>query len=72
MNFGTNMYNWIMNNAGPLDLVALIFIGLWFFFRREFSKLPGLGVVGVIGSLLIFNGDGVKNFLLSIGNSLIS
>lgn len=72
MNFGTNMYNWIMNNASPIYLGVLIFIGLWFLFRREFSKLPALAVIGVIGSLLIFNGDGVKNFLLAIGNSLIS
>ena len=72
MNFGTNMYNWIMNNASPLYLGALIVIGVWFIVNREFSKLPALGVIGVIGSLLIFNGDGVKNFLLAIGNSLIS
>ena len=30
MNFGTNMYNWIMNNASPLYLGALIVIGVWF------------------------------------------
>ena len=37
MNFGTNMYNWIMNNASPLYLGALIVIGVWFFVKREFS-----------------------------------
>ena len=72
MNFGTNMYNWIMNNAGPIYLCALIGIGVWFIIKSEFSKLPALAVIGVISSLLIFNGDGVKNFLLAIGNSLIS
>ena len=72
MNFGMNLYNWIMNNASPIYLGALIFIGVYFIIKREFSKLPSLLVIGVIGSLLIFNGDGVKNFLLSIGNSLIS
>lgn len=72
MNFGTNLYNWIMNNASPIYLCALIGIGIWFIIKREFSKLPALAVIGVIGSLLIFNGDGVKNFLLAIGNSLIS
>lgn len=72
MNFGTNMYNWVMNNASPIYLLTLALIGLWFLFKREFSKLPALVAIGLIGSLLIFNGDGVKNFLLAIGNSLIS
>lgn len=72
MNFGTNMYNWLMGNASPIFLGVLLVIGVILLIKREFSKLPALLAIGVIGSLLIFNGDGVKNFLLAIGNSLIS
>ena len=71
MNFGTNMYNWIMNNASPIYLCALIGIGIWFIVKREFSKLIGFLVVSLIAVGLVFNAAGVKDVLLTLFNQII-
>ena len=34
MNFGVNMYNWLLSNAQPLVLVAIVVIGLYLGFKR--------------------------------------
>ena len=41
MNFGVNLYNWLLSNAQPLVLVAIVVIGLYLGFKREFTKLIG-------------------------------
>lgn len=39
MNFGQNLYNWFLSNAQSLVLLAIVVIGLYLGFKREFSKL---------------------------------
>ena len=45
MNFGQNLYNWFLSNAQSLVLLAIVVIGLYLGFKREFSKLIGFLVV---------------------------
>ena len=49
MNFGVNLYNWLLSNAQPLVLVAIVVIGLYLGFKREFTKLIGFLVVAMLG-----------------------
>ena len=48
MNFGVNLYNWLLSNAQPLVLVAIVVIGLYLGFKREFTKLIGFLVVAML------------------------
>lgn len=41
MNFGVNLYNWFLTNAQSLVLMAIVVIGIYLGFKREFSKLIG-------------------------------
>ena len=46
MNFGQNPYNWFLSYAQSLVLMAIVVIGIYFRFKREFYKLIGFLVVG--------------------------
>ena len=48
MNFGQNLYNWFLSNAQSLVLLAIVVIGLYLGFKREFSKLIGFLVVSLV------------------------
>ena len=41
MNFGQNLYTWFLSNAQSLVLMAIVVIGIYLGFKREFSKLIG-------------------------------
>lgn len=47
MNFGQNLYNWFLSNAQSLVLMAIVVIGIYLGFKREFSKLIGFLVVAL-------------------------
>ena len=66
MNFGQNLYNWFLSNAQSLVLLAIVVIGLYLGFKREFSKLIAIIAVG-----LVFNAAGVKDILLELFNRII-
>ena len=38
MNFGQNLYQWFLSNAQSLVLMAIVVIGIYLGFKREFSK----------------------------------
>ena len=38
MNFGQNLYNWFLSNAQSLVLLAIVVIGLYLGFKREFFQ----------------------------------
>ena len=65
MNFGVNLYNWFLTNAQSLVLMAIVVIGIYLGFKREFSKLIGFLVVSLIAVGLVFNAAGVKDVLLT-------
>ena len=67
MNFGVNLYNWFLTNAQSLVLMAIVVIGIYLGFKREFSKL--IGFLVVVG--LVFNAAGVKDVLLTLFNQII-
>ena len=64
MNFGQNLYNWFLSNAQSLVLLAIVVIGLYLGFKREFSKLIGFLVVSLVAV-------GVKDILLELFNKII-
>ena len=71
MNFGQNLYNWFLSNAQSLVLLAIVVIGLYLSFKREFSKLIGFLIVAIIAVGLVFNAAGVKDILLELFNRII-
>ncbi|HFH8954148.1 FIG086557: Conjugation related protein [Streptococcus pneumoniae] len=74
MNFGQNLYNWFLSNAQSLVLLAIVVIGLYLGFKREFSKLIGFLIIAIIAIIavgLVFNAAGVKDILLELFNRII-
>ena len=71
MNFGNNLYQWFLSNAQSLVLMAIVVIGIYLGFKREFSKLIGFLVVALIAVGLVFNAGGVKDVLLELFNKII-
>ncbi len=71
MNFGQNLYNWFLSNAQSLVLLAIVVIGLFLGFKREFSKLIGFLIIALIAVGLVFNAGGVKDVLLNLFNRII-
>ena len=55
MNFGQNLYQWFLSNAQSLVLMAIVVIGIYLGFKREFSKLIGFLVVALVAVGLVFN-----------------
>ena len=52
-------------------LMAIVVIGVYLGFKREFSKLIGFLVVALIAVGLVFNAAGVKDVLLQLFNNII-
>lgn len=71
MNFGQNLYTWFLSNAQSLVLMAIVVIGIYLGFKREFSKLIGFLVVALVAVGLVFNAGGVKDVLLELFNKII-
>ena len=71
MNFGQNLYNWFCSIAQSLLLMAIVVIGIYLGFKREFSKLIGFLVIALIAVGLLFNSSGVKDVLLELFNKII-
>lgn len=71
MNFGQNLYNWFLSTAQSLVLMAIVVIGIYLGFKREFSKLIGFLVIALVASGLVFNAAGVKDVLLNPFNRII-
>ncbi len=71
MNFGNNLYTWFSTNAQPLVYVAIIVMGLYLGFKREFTKLVSMLVIALIVVIFVFNPSGVKDVLLNLGNKFI-
>ena len=59
-----------LNNT-TLVLMAIVIIGVYLGFKREFSKLIGFLVVALIAVGLVFNAAGVKDILLKLFNKII-
>ncbi|MFN6626652.1 hypothetical protein [Enterococcus faecalis] len=66
-----SIYTWFLQNAQSLVLLAIVVIGLYLGFKREFSKLIGFLIVALIAVGLVFNAAGVKDVLLSLFNRII-
>ena len=61
----------LMDLPQPLVLVAIVVIGLYLGFKREFTKLIGFLVVAMLSVGLVFNAAGVKDVLLSLFNQIL-
>jgi multisubunit Na+/H+ antiporter MnhC subunit len=51
--------------------LAIVVIGLFLGFKREFSKLIGFLVIALIAVGLVFNASGVKDVLLNLFNRIV-
>lgn len=71
MNFGDNLYNWFLGNAQSLVLLAIVIIGLYLGFKREFTKLISFLIIALIAVGLVFNAAGVQQLLLQLFNRII-
>ncbi|GEQ49664.1 hypothetical protein [Tetragenococcus koreensis] len=71
MNFGQNLYQLFLDNAQSLVLVAIVIIGLFLAFKREFSKLIGFLIIALVAVGLVFNASGVKDVMLEVFNRII-
>lgn len=69
--FRTESLQLDLSNAQSLVLLAIVVIGLYLGFKREFSKLIGFLVVSLVAVGLVFNADGVKDILLELFNKII-
>ena len=66
-----SIYTWFLSNAQSLVLMAIVVIGIYLGFKREFSKLIGFLVVALVAVGLVFNAGGVKDVLLELFNKII-
>ncbi|EFR67426.1 hypothetical protein HMPREF2668_01215, partial [Enterococcus sp. HMSC070F12] len=66
-----SIYQWFLTNAQSLVLLAIVVIGLFLGFKREFSKLIGFLVIALIAVGLVFNASGVKDVLLNLFNRIV-
>ncbi|OOL69329.1 hypothetical protein B1P88_09420 [Enterococcus faecium] len=64
-------FQWFLTNAQSLVLLAIVVIGLFLGFKREFSKLIGFLVIALIAVGLVFNASGVKDVLLNLFNRIV-
>jgi hypothetical protein len=71
MNFGQNYRILGSCHAQSLVLMAIVVIGIYLGFKREFSKLIGFLVVALVAVGLVFNASGVKDVLLQLFNKII-
>ena len=71
MNFGQNLYNCFLSNAQSPVFLAIVVIGLYLGFKREFPKLISFLVVSLVAVVLVFNADGVKDTLMELFNQII-
>ena len=69
--YQTKFISMVLSNAQSLMLMAIVVIGIYLGFKREFSKLIGFLVVALIAVGLVFNAGGVKDVLLELFNKII-
>lgn len=71
MNFGQNAFDWFIGNAQPLVLMAVAVIGLYLAFKREYTKLIGFLIIGIVAIGLVFNTVGAKDAMLNLFNRVV-
>lgn len=72
MNFGQNLYTWLIANLQSLFLVGLGVVGVWLMIERKFVKAAGVLVVALIAAGFIYNAGGVKDILVQLFNQIFS
>lgn len=71
MNFGQNFYDWLLGNAQPLILAAIVIIAIYLAYKREFTKMIGFLVIATVVVVIVYNTAGVKDLLLELGNQIL-
>lgn len=71
MNFGQNVFDWLIGNLQPIVIIAVIVGVIICCAKREFTKLIAVVAVGVIAIGFTFNSSGTKNVLLNLYNQVI-
>ncbi|MBA4700295.1 MAG: hypothetical protein H2212_12755 [Ruminococcus sp.] len=70
MNFGLNIYNWLVTNLQYLALAAILAVGIYFAVSHKFAKMFGMLAVLIIAIGFVFNPGGVKDLLLELFNTV--
>lgn len=71
MSFGQNFYDWLLGNAQPLILAAIVIIAVYLGYKRELTKMIGFLVIAIIVVVMVYNTAGVKDLLLELGNKIL-
>ena len=71
MNFGQNFYDWLLGNAQPLILAAIVIIAIYLGYKRELTKMIGFLVIAIVVVVMVYNTAGVKDLLLELGNKIL-
>ena len=71
MNFGQTFITGFYQTLNHWCFLAIVVIGLYLGFKREFSKLIGFLIIAIIAVGLVFNAAGVKDILLELFNRII-
>lgn len=71
MNFGQNLFDWLVGNAQPLVLAAIVIAAIILAYQRKFTELIGVLVVAVIAVGLVFNTSGTKDTMLKLYNQVV-
>lgn len=71
MNFGQNLFDWLIGNLQPIVLLAILIGVVYCCAKREFTKLIPIILVGAIAIGFTFNTSGTKNVLLELYNKVV-
>lgn len=70
MNFGQNLYNWLMAEFGWVFLIIIVGLAILYFLQRKFSKLIGLAVVAGFVSLFVYQPKWITNTFSGIAKMI--
>lgn len=71
MNFGYNIYSFLVTQMQWIVLTIMVCMGGWFLFKRQTTGLIITLIVGTLAVVLAFNADGLKDLLLDLGNTTL-
>lgn len=66
MNFGQNIQTWLAGNLGPIFLMAIGCMAVYYLFKREMGKFIGFVITAAIVAVFVFAPEFVKDWGISV------